>query len=409
MTGACRGCGQPLTRTFVDLGMSPLANSLVPLDRAGASETTYPLRAYVCDNCCLVQLGEFEPPEHIFSADYVYYSSFTESWVAHAQQYASDMSARFNLDEHSLVCEVGSNDGYLLQHFVKMGIPVVGVDPAANCAAAAKGIGVPTEVLFFGAETAAHLVRKHGHADLMVANNVVAHVPNVHNFVAGFRTMLKPQGVLTFEFPHLLKLIAFKQFDTIYHEHFSYFALATARFVMERQGLRIFDVNELTTHGGSLRIFVCHSDARHDENPAVARVLAEEQAAGLADPSCYDHFAPSIVAIKDATLEFLIAARREGRRVAGYGAPAKGNTFLNYCGVGIDHFAFTVDSNPVKQNTLLPGTRIPVLAVEAIEQQKPDYVFILPWNLRDEIAERMKVIRAWGGKFVTGIPSLEVF
>ena len=409
MIGACRACGQPVTRTFVDLGMSPLANSFVALERASAPEKFYPLHVFVCDHCCLVQLGEFEAPEHIFSAEYPYYSSYATSWLDHAQRYAADMTARFGLDARSQVSEVGSNDGYLLRYFSERGIPVLGVDPARNCAMAAQTVGVPTEVCFFGSRTASDIVSRRGQADLMAANNVLAHVPDLRDFIAGFAVMLKPNGVLTFEFPHLLKLMKFNQFDTIYHEHYSYLALGTVAHVLERQGLRVFDVEELSTHGGSLRLFVCHRAAKHAETPAVACIREAERAAGLDDPTSYDEFASRIAAIKDATLEFLISARREGRRVVGYGAPAKGNTFLNYCGIGPEHIAFTVDRNPVKQNTLLPGTRIPVHAVEMIGRTKPAYVLILPWNLRDEIVGSMEFIRGWSGEFVTAIPSLEVF
>ncbi len=409
MTHACRACGQPLSRTFVDLGMSPLANSFVPLARINEPEKFYPLHALVCDNCYLVQLGEFEPPKDIFSADYAYYSSFSSSWLTHAERYARDMAARWGLDAASLVCEVGSNDGYLLRHFVSEGIPVIGIDPAAHCADAARKVGVPTEVCFFGARTASDIVAKYRRADLMVANNVLAHVPDLRGFVAGFRIMLKPEGVLTFEFPHLRHLIALGQFDTIYHEHFSYLALGPVQRVLAAEALRVFDVEELTTHGGSLRIYVCHSGASHAERPSVTRMLDEERAAGLSDPKTYGDFTPRVVAIKEAVFEFLTSARRQGRRVAGYGAPAKGNTFLNYCGIGPSHLPFTVDRNPVKQNTLLPGTRIPVHPVEMIEQTRPDYLIILPWNLRDEVVEQMGIVRGWGGKFVTAIPSLTVF
>jgi SAM-dependent methyltransferase len=409
MLGACRACGQPVTRTFVDLGMSPLANSFVPIAHASAPEKFYPLHVFVCDHCCLVQLGEFEAPEHIFSAKYPYYSSYAMSWLEHAQRYAADMASRFGLDARSQIAEVGSNDGYLLRYFAESGIKVFGIDPARNCAIAAQAVGVPTEVCFFGSRTAAEIVARRGQADLMAANNVLAHVPDLRDFVAGFAIMLKPEGVLTFEFPHLLKLMAYNQFDTIYHEHYSYLALGTVRRVLAQHGLRVFDVEELPTHGGSLRLFVCHEASRHAETPCVARILADEHEAGLDDPRRYDEFAPRIASIKDATLQFLIGARRAGHRVVGYGAPAKGNTFLNYCGVGPEHLAFTVDRNPVKQNTLLPGTRIPVHPVEMIERIRPAYLLILPWNIRDEIVSTMQVIRCWGGKFVTAIPSLEVF
>ncbi len=405
----CRACGAPLSRSFVNLGMSPLANSFVPLDRQEEGETFYPLHVQVCDGCTLVQLAEFTEPKNIFSADYAYFSSFSSSWLAHAERYAAAMVARFGLPGTAHVAEVASNDGYLLQYFVARGMPVTGIEPAANCAAAAEARGVHSEVQFFGTASAREIAGRRGQAALMAANNVLAHVPDIHDFLGGFREMLLPEGVATFEFPHLLSLIRFNQFDTIYHEHFSYLALGPVAKVLAAQGLRVFDVEKLPTHGGSLRLFVCHQAAAHAETPAVAALEAEEVAAGLRDLARYAEFAPRVVAIKNATLEFLIAAQRAGKQVAAYGAAAKGNTLLNYCGVGADHIAFAVDRNPVKQNTLLPGTRIPVLGVEAVAQRRPDYLMILPWNLREEISRDMAEIRSWGGKFVVAIPALEIF
>lgn len=404
----CRACDTPLSRTFVDLGMSPLANSYVRPENADKAEKFYPLHAFVCESCRLVQLAEFESPEHIFSDEYAYFSSFSKSWLEHAQHYADEMTARFGLSAASHVAEVASNDGYLLQWFVGKGIPVTGIEPAGNCAAAAEAKGVPTEIVFFGAHTGREIALRRGKADLIAANNVLAHVPNIRDFVAGFVQMLKSEGVATFEFPHLLNLITFNQFDTIYHEHFSYLSMLAVMPVFERQGLRIFDVEELPTHGGSLRLFVCLADAMHAKTARVDALLAKEIAAGLDDLSRYDDYDARVVTVKDALLEFLIAARRGGKTVCGYGAPAKGNTLLNYCGVGPEYVAFTVDRNPAKQNTLLPGTRIPVYPVEEIFRRKPDYVLILPWNLRDEITQSMSRIRDWGGKFVTAIPQLHV-
>lgn len=319
------------------------------------------------------------------------------------------MIARFDLGADAHIVEVASNDGYLLRWFVARGFRVTGIEPAANCAAAAEAQGVPTEVTFFGAATARDIAARRGQADLMAANNVLAHVPDIKDFVAGFREMLKPEGVITFEFPHLLNLITLTQFDTIYHEHFSYLALHSVRAVLAAQGLRVFDVAELPTHGGSLRVFACHQAAAHAETPAVAALLARETAAGLTDPSAYTAYKTRVIEVKERTWDFLIEARRGGKLVCGYGAPAKGNTFLNYCGVGPDHVAFTVDRNPAKQNTLLPGTRIPVFAVEEIARRKPDYVLILPWNLTEEISRELVEIRDWGGRFVTAIPKLTVF
>jgi len=405
----CRACRTPLSRTFVDLGMSPLANSFVPMDKAEQGEVFYPLHAYVCENCFLVQLGEFETPENIFSDEYAYFSSFSSSWLHHAEAYVAAMVARFGIGPDHHVAEVASNDGYLLQYFLQRGVQVTGIEPAANCAQAAEAKGVRTESTFFHSQSARQLVASHGKADLMAANNVLAHVPDISDFVAGFREMLKPEGVVTFEFPHLARLIDSVQFDTIYHEHFSYLALGPVRSILAEQGLRVFDVEELSTHGGSLRVFACHAAAAHAQTLAVDALIEREAAQGLGDFAVYDGFADRVADIKDALLEFLIAARRAGKRVAGYGAPAKGNTLLNYCGVGPQHLAFTVDLNPVKQNRFLPGVRIPVLGVEEIARQKPDYLLILPWNLKDEIARQMDSIRKWGGQFVTAIPRLEVF
>ncbi|MBR0655593.1 class I SAM-dependent methyltransferase [Plastoroseomonas arctica] len=405
----CRACGAPLTRSFVDLGMSPLANSFVPLDRAEEGETFYPLHAKVCEACHLVQLAEFEEPRKIFSDDYAYFSSFSASWLTHAERYCAAMTARFGLAADAHVAEVASNDGYLLQYFARDGKRVTGIEPAANCAAAAEARGVHTEILFFGTETGREIAARRGQASLIAANNVLAHVPDIHDFLGGFRELLLPEGVATFEFPHLLSLMRHNQFDTIYHEHFSYLALGPITKVLAAQRLRMFDVERLTTHGGSLRLFVCHAGAAHVQTPAVAALAAEEHAEGLDDLARYDAFAPKVVAIKCAVLDFLIAARREGKTVAAYGAAAKGNTLLNYCGIGPDFIAFAVDRNPVKQNTLLPGTRIPVFGVEAVAERKPDYLMILPWNLRDEVAQQMSGIRDWGGRFVTAIPQVEVF
>jgi hypothetical protein len=405
----CRACGAPLTRSFVDLGMSPLANSFVPLDRAEEGETFYPLHAKVCESCHLVQLAQFEAPKKIFSDDYAYFSSYSSSWLAHAERYCAAMTARFGLSTEAHVAEVASNDGYLLNYFVRAGRRVTGIEPAANCAAAAEAKGVHTERLFFGTSTGRDIAQRRGQAALIAANNVLAHVPDIHDFLGGFRELLLPEGVATFEFPHLWSLMRHNQFDTIYHEHFSYLALGPVAKVLAVQRLRVFDVERLPTHGGSLRLFVCHADAEHTETPAVAALAAEEHAEGLDDLARYDAFAPKVIALKCAVLDFLIAARREGKSVAAYGAAAKGNTLLNYCGVGPELIAFAVDRNPVKQNTLLPGTRIPVLGVEAVAERKPDYLMILPWNLREEVAQQMQEIRAWGGRFVTAIPDVEVF
>jgi len=397
-----------LRESFANLGMTPLSNSFVPADKASDKELFYPLHAWVCSACRLVQLEAFESPQHIFG-DYIYFSSYSESWLRHSEAYAEAMTHRLGLGADSLVVEIASNDGYLLQYFRQCGIGVLGVEPAANVATVAVGKGIPTEVAFFGVETATRL-RDDGIApDLMVANNVLAHVPDINDFVHGFAVLLKPQGIVTIEFPHLLRLILEAQFDTIYHEHFSYLSLHVVRRIFARHGLRVFDVEQLPTHGGSLRVFACHADGtRHDETPAVARVLAEEVAAGLEGEEAYRRFARQVVAAKSALLRFLIDAQAEGKLVAAYGAPAKGNTLLNYCGVGPDLVAFTVDRSPHKQGMLLPGTRIPVLAPEAILKEKPDYVLILPWNLQEEITVQMAAVRKWGGRFVVPIPTTRV-
>ncbi|MDO9425878.1 MAG: class I SAM-dependent methyltransferase [Methylobacterium sp.] len=404
---ACRACGAPLARTVADLGLSPLANAYVPADRAGRGEMFHPLHAFVCDTCHLVQLEAFETPEAIFS-DYAYFSGFSAGWLAHAEAYVAAMQARFGLGADSKVVEVASNDGYLLQYVVARGIPALGVEPAANVAAVAVSRGVPTEVAFFGAETARRLVAEGHSADLTAANNVLAHVPDIHDFVEGFRILLKPEGAGTFEFPHLLRMIEERQFDTIYHEHFSYLSLGVVSGILESHGLRVFDVEELPTHGGSLRVFFGHAGAGHSTAPAVERVRAAERVGGLFAAEGYAAFAEDVVAIKCATLTFLADLRLKGAKVCAYGAAAKGNTFLNYCGIGPELVAAVADRSPHKQGTLLPGSRIPVVSPDALLALRPDYVLILPWNLKDEIAREMAAIRDWGGRFVTAIPRLSV-
>jgi 2-polyprenyl-3-methyl-5-hydroxy-6-metoxy-1,4-benzoquinol methylase len=406
---ACRCCGAPLRETFADLGMSPLANSFVAPADVARMEPFYPLHALVCSECRLVQLAEFESPRAIFS-DYRYFSSISEAWLRHAETYAGRMIARFGLGAATPVVEVASNDGYLLQYFARHGIPVLGIDPAANVAVTAIARGIPTEIAFFGAVTAERVRAAHPRPLLMAANNVLAHVPDLHDFVEGFRILLAPGGVATFEFPHLLQLMRHGQFDTIYHEHFSYISLLVAERIFAQHGLTVFDLEELPTHGGSLRLFVRHDeDAAKAMTPAVAAMRALEREAGLDRAEGYRGFAGQVVETKAALLEFLLQARREGKRVVGYGAPAKGNTLLNYCGIGPELLAFTVDRSPHKQGLLLPGTRIPIRAPEAILEARPDYVLILPWNLREEVAAQMAAIREWGGRFVLPIPQVEIF
>jgi SAM-dependent methyltransferase len=407
MTGAdCRFCGAALQRTFVDLGRAPLSNAFLTAEQLRQMEPHYPLHVYVCEECLLVQLEEFATAENIFT-DYLYFSSFSDLWLRHAEAYAARMTDELRLSAGSLVVEVASNDGYLLQYFHHRGVGVLGVEPAANVAMVAQAKGVPTDIAFFGEAAAQRLVDAGKAADLICANNVLAHVPDLNDFVAGFRILLKPAGIITVEFPDLLCLIAGRQIDTIYHEHFSYFSALVVDKVFARHGLRIFDVDRLPTHDGSLRIHACHAgNAARQRTGRFHALQADERAAGLAELTTYDRFAETAVDVKCQVLKFLIAARREGKLVAGYGAPAKGNTLLNYCGVGPELIRFTVDRSPHKQGRYLPGVQIPIFAPEHIIEVKPDYVFILPWNLEDEIVQQMAVVREWGGKFVVPIPHL---
>jgi len=406
MSSTCRFCSTPLTHTFCDLGMSPLSNSYIAADELQAEEQFYPLHAYVCGACFLVQLDEFASPQEIFS-DYAYFSSFSDSWLEHCKDYTQLMQSRLGLDESSLVVEIASNDGYLLQYFVDAGIPVLGVEPAANVAAAAEDKGIPTIVKFFGTETARELVDAGQQADLLLGNNVLAHVPDINDFVAGMAIALKPGGVITMEFPHLLQLIQNNQFDTIYHEHFSYLSLLSVEQIFARHGLQVFDVDEIPTHGGSLRIYARLADNEPVSDNIIA--LRKKEADGrLSNLDTYAAFGEKAQEIKRSLLDFLSAAKREGKRVAAYGAPAKGNTLLNYCGVRQEFIDFTVDRNPAKQNRFLPGTHLPVYAPEKLSDTKPDYVLILPWNIKDEIMDKMQHIRDWGGKFVVPIPKVEV-
>jgi SAM-dependent methyltransferase len=372
-------------------------------------EPFYPLHAYVCGECLLVQLQEFVTPAEIFS-EYAYFSSYSTSWVEHARRYAEMAIARFGLGAHSKVMEIASNDGYLLQHFVARGVPVLGIEPAANVAQAAIDRGVPTTVRFFGCRTAPEIEREHGKPDLLLGNNVLAHVPDLNDFVGGMQRLLAPRGVVTMEFPHLARLMAENQFDTIYHEHFSYFSFVAVERVFAHHGLTLFDVDELPTHGGSLRIYARHAgDSSNPVDPRVERLRAREIDDGFLTLERYRGFDEQVRATKRELLSFLIEARRAGKKVVGYGAPGKGNTLLNYCGIRTDFLDFTVDANPYKQGKYTPGTRIPILAPDAIAEAKPEYVLILPWNLRDEISAQMAHIRSWGGKFVVPIPTVRVF
>jgi SAM-dependent methyltransferase len=406
---ACRFCRAALHTTFVDLGVSPLCETYIARDQLQAMEPFYPLHAYVCDQCFLVQLQDFVAPELIFS-EYAYFSSYSSSWVEHARRYASMAIERFGLDERNLVIEVASNDGYLLQHFAAAGVPVLGIEPAANVAEVAISKGIRTTVRFLGLTTAKEIAREHGKADLLLGNNVLAHVPDLNDFVAGLKHLLAPAGVLTMEFPHLECLIEGVQFDTIYHEHFSYLSLVTVEKVFAHHGLTLFDVEELPTHGGSLRIFARHSDVGV---PAVhERLIAlrdRELEAGFLSLERYCGFDDAVKRTKRQLLSFLIEAKEHGKKVVGYGAPGKGNTLLNYCGIRTDFLDFTVDANPYKQGKFTPGTRIPILAPQQIRAARPDYVLILPWNLKDEIARDASHVREWGGQFVVPIPHVTVF
>jgi SAM-dependent methyltransferase len=407
-TASCRFCSAPLQTVFADLGMSPLANSYVAPERAGAMEPFYPLCALVCGECMLVQLEQFETPEAIFS-DYAYFSSYSTSWLEHSRRYVEQMVERWGLDGSSHVVELASNDGYLLQYFVARGVSVLGIEPAANVAEVAVAAnGVPTLVEFFGLPLATQLATER-RADLLLGNNVLAHVPDLNDFVGAMKVLLAPDGVITMEFPHLLRLIEGNQYDTIYHEHFSYFSFLTVRRVFAAHGLRLFDVEELPTHGGSLRIYGCHDeDAAKPESDAARELLAREEAAGLGSLQAYRDYARGVERDKRAALEFLIELKRQGKSIAGYGAPAKGNTFLNYCGVRTDFLDYTVDANPHKQGQLLPGTHIPIQPLETLRETRPDVVLILPWNLRDEITEQHAYIREWGGRFAARAPELRL-
>jgi 2-polyprenyl-3-methyl-5-hydroxy-6-metoxy-1,4-benzoquinol methylase len=403
----CRLCGAQLTRTFVDLGMSPLCESYVPEQRLDEAEVFYPLHVRLCDACLLVQLPAYVSGEHIFS-DYAYFSSYSDSWVAHAKRYAETMIERLGLTSESLVTEVASNDGYLLQHFQAAGVPVLGVEPAANVAQAARARGIRTEVQFLGAETGREIADRYGRADLVAGNNVFAHVPDIRGFAAGLRALVKDEGMVTLEFPHLLRLIERRQYDTIYHEHFSYLSLLTSSHALATAGLRVVDVDELGTHGGSLRVYARPELSAGEPTAQLKEVLAAEESAGLHTVTGHEGFAPAVLKIKSDLLGFLLTAARQGRSVAGYGAPGKASTLLNHCGVRPDLLSYTVDRSPVKQGMFLPGTHIPIYAPERLAETKPDYVLVLPWNLRAEISRQLSYVASWGGKLVVPIPKLEV-
>ncbi|MEM9553975.1 MAG: class I SAM-dependent methyltransferase [Acidobacteriota bacterium] len=410
---ACRFCSAPLQHVFVDLGMSPLANSYRDPAARLEPEVYYPLCTYVCGECFLVQLPEVQTPEQIFR-DYAYFSSYSESWLRHSERYVEAMIDRFGFGAEHQVVEVASNDGYLLQYFQRRGVPVLGIEPAENVAAAARELGIETLTEFFGTDLARRLVAEGRQADLLLGNNVFAHTPALNDFAAGLPILLAPHGVVTLEFPHLQRLIERNQFDTIYHEHYSYFSFTVARRVLAQHGLTVFDVEELPTHGGSLRIYARHADVDLDAaaglvvTDAVDALLEREHALGLSDVATYTAFGERVKATKRRLLDFLIRTRESSQTVVGYGAPAKGNTMLVYCGIGPDMLDFTVDRSPHKQGKLLPGSQIPILAPDAIRDARPDVVLILPWNLRDEIIDQMADIRSWGGRFAVAVPEMEV-
>ncbi len=402
----CRSCQAELTETFVDLGQQPLSNAYLTDPQLRDMEPFYPLQAYVCSECLLVQVPEYASPETIFS-EYAYFSSCSDSWLEHCRRYAAAAIDRFALGDGSRVVEVASNDGYLLQYFRDAGVEVLGIEPAANVARAALDKGIDTRVAFFGEATARELLADRP-ADLLIGNNVLAHVPDLNDFIAGLRVALGEGGTITMEFPHLLNLMEHNQFDTIYHEHFSYFSLYAVERAFERHDLRLFDVDRLATHGGSLRIYACHAEDPRAARQALHALRDEERDRGLDRLETYRGYQARLDALKCDLLSFLIDARRQGKRVVGYGAPAKGNTLLNYCGVRRDLLEFTVDRNPYKQGRYLPGTHVPVHSPERIDDARPDYVLILPWNLTDEIVGQMDHVRRWGGRFVVAVPHLEV-
>jgi SAM-dependent methyltransferase len=404
----CRHCAAELERVCLDLGSAPPSNAYLSAEALRAPEVWYPLRLLVCERCWLVQTEDHARRDELFSADYAYFSSFSTSWLEHAQAYVGAMRERFGLTRSSLVCEVAANDGYLLRWVRDAGIPCYGVEPTASTARAARALGIEIVERFFGVELATELVSAGRRVDLVAANNVLAHVPDINDFVRGFALLLKDDGVATFEFPHLLRLLRQNQFDTVYHEHYSYLSLGTVERVFAACGLAVFDVDELPTHGGSLRVYAQRDGGKRAKSEAVARVLADEAAAGLATAAGYEGFQAKIDTLKDDFVAFLIEARRAGRSVAAYGAAAKGNTLMNYAGVRPDHVAFVVDRNPAKQGRFMPGSRIPIVGEETLREARPDEVILLPWNLRDELVAQLDYVRAWGGRFVTAVPHLEI-
>jgi SAM-dependent methyltransferase len=408
-TKACRFCGSSKLSTFLDLGMSPLCQTAPSKEDLARGEVYYPLHVFVCEKCFLVQLDVFESPENIFG-HYLYFSSYSDSWLKHCEDYCEKMTKKLALNGQSFVVEVASNDGYLLQYFMKQGVPVLGVEPAKNVAKVASEKGIPTVAEFFGTKLAKELAVQRGGADLVLGNNVLAQVPDLNDFVEGLKILLKPEGVLTLEFPHLLRLMENNEFDTIYHEHFSYFSFHTTMRILEAHGLRVFDVEELGTHGGSIRVYACRAEAStHKVQPNMERLIEDEKRAGLDSVTGYQAFASQVRQTKFALMDFLLRAAREGKSVAGYGAPGKSATLLHYCGIGKDLIQYTVDRSPHKQGRFLPGSRIPIYHPDRIRETKPDFVIILPWNLKDEIIKQLEFIREWGGRFVVPIPKVAIY
>ncbi len=405
----CRFCNAAVSDIFVDLGVSPLSNSYLKEKDLQGKEDYYPLKPLMCRNCFLVQLPELEKAENIFTSDYAYFSSFSETWLDHVKKYADEMIKRFSVDKSSFIIEIASNDGYLLQYFKEKNIPVLGIEPAHNVAAVAIKKGIPTLINFFNAALAMELKSEGKVANLIIGNNVLAHVPNLNDFIQGIKIVLKSDGLTTMEFPHLLRLVEENQFDTIYHEHFSYFSFITVEKIFKHHGLTIFDVDEIPTHGGSLRIYACHAESTRSISDKVQILRDKEKKAGLNNMEFYHSFSEKVKKTKREILSFLINLKESGKSIAAYGAPAKGNTLLNYCGIRTDFIEFTVDRNPHKQGCYLPGSRIPIYHPDMLKKAKPDYVVILPWNLKEEIMEQVSYIRMWGGQFVTLIPSVQVF
>jgi SAM-dependent methyltransferase len=405
----CRSCGSSLSQPFLDLGNSPLSNAYLPEHAIHSMEPFYPLEVYFCENCSLVQLDEFETPEHIFSTDYAYFSSYSSSWLAHCRAYVEMMITRFKFDQSSFIIEIASNDGYLLQYFKEHNIPVQGVEPAGKTAQIAIGKGIPTDITFFNSHYASEMIAKNIFADLIIGNNVLAHNPNLNDFLEGICLILAPQGIVTMEFPHILQLMENNQFDTVYHEHYSYLSLNAVRYLFNSHNLEVFDVDELPTHGGSLRIYAKHKDDRSKEiSLSIEQLIKKESDAGLLRLDTYRKFGLNVAATKRNLLRLLISIKNEGKKVTGYGAPAKGNTLLNYCGIRSDFLEYTVDANPHKQNLYLPGTHIPIRHPDQIRKDRPDYILILPWNIKEEIMEQLAYTREWGCRFIIPIPKVEV-